>query len=99
MGLVLLGLFMIGIGIFLFFAGRVSKGSGIWKIISVILIVMGGVFLISPITSNLDSPKSSTPSTVYSDNGQSGTTDLQKKREDWQNRANNAYDSGGYWRY
>ncbi len=97
MGLVILGIIMIGGGIFLFYGGRVSLGAPVWKMIALFLVVFGVCMLLSPLL-NSSSSKPTTHSSVYSDHGQTGTTDLQKKREDWNKRANDAYDKGGYWR-
>ena len=99
--MVILGIILILVAIFLFYEGKHSKGAGMWFILACILLALGLGFLVSPITSAIDSKSSSsyTPNSVYSPNGQSGTTDLQKKRQEWQKKSNDAYQSGGYWRY
>ena len=93
--MIILGIFLIILGVWLYLAGKYSKGAEVWKMIAVFCVVMGIVFTISPLLTSFENTTTTTNS-VYSSYPKSGTTELQKKREDWRKRANEAYEKNNY---
>ncbi len=112
--MIILGIILLCVAGWLFFENKITEGgrpfsfmiAGILLALGLGCFAMGATSSGSSHTSTASTPAAykSSSSTTSSYSGSStshssGTTDLQKKQQEWRKKADKAYDKGGYWRY
>lgn len=99
MPMIIIGIICILIAAWLFWENKSTEGGRPFCfIIACLLLAFGLGAMVNCFIP--DTPASTDKNnSIYVNGGRSGETDLQKKRQEWQKKSNDAYEKGGYWRY